>query len=338
MDLSLLLNNGEGPDGDRGSSGMQPGYHIFIKPPSLIAFKIIESFIKKIIKTITKVLKIGGFPIPILPNLELLHGIRMGFTIGEKIGFKFQMEKFKIYCVVKTKGGFAVSCDLGVDYLTILKDAKKWVGKIGKKLFDKAGKAFMEVKEALGDFAEDIAEGAKKVFTDLKEKAKKAYADAKNAVTILHDKTKKALGHIKIAKENSARAVRKAANELENALYEISDRLDAHLNYLGNKIKNLAAKLKQWFVKTFRKREWERSKAHYEAQKRRYDSEKNNEINEKFTQKDIKIREAENLEKEEVNAANIEIKKCEDDEIKGDQDKWRKNLAYEEAIQKLKEL
>merc|ERR1712160_208047 len=171
----------------------QPGFHVFVKPPPL---DILGNLIEKILKTITKVLKIGSFSIPSLPRLD---GIEMGFTIGEKLGFKFQIKSFSMSCVIRTKGGFAVSCKLGLDFLSIFNDIGKWIGKMGKKLFDATGKAFMEVGATLGDFAGDIAEGAKKFFTGLKDVAKKAKEN------------------IKKANDKAARAVSKAADDCKKA-------------------------------------------------------------------------------------------------------------------------
>merc|ERR1711957_890105 len=199
-----------------------------IKPPPL---DILGNFIEKILKTITKVLKIGSFSIPSLPRLD---GIEMGFTIGEKLGFKFQIKSFSMSCVIRTKGGFAVSCKLGLDFLSIFKDIGKWIGKMGKKLLDATGKAFMAIGDALGDFAGDIAEGAKKVFTGIVDVAKKAYEGAKKAVTFLHDKTKKALGNIKKAHDKAVKAVSKAVDDCKKAFESIGRALDGAINALGN--------------------------------------------------------------------------------------------------------
>merc|ERR1712166_1233951 len=113
-------------------------------------------------------------------------------------------------CVIRTKGGFAVSCKLGLDFLSIFNDIGKWIGKMGKKLFDATGKAFMEIGATLGDFAGDIYEGAKK------------------AVTALKDKTKKAKENIKKANDKAARqsvklqmTVKKPLNQLEENLMEL---------------------------------------------------------------------------------------------------------------------
>ena len=59
MDVNILLNLGTGPDGDRGSSGMPPGFHVFIKPPPM---DFIGDFIQNIFDSLTKVLKVGNFP------------------------------------------------------------------------------------------------------------------------------------------------------------------------------------------------------------------------------------------------------------------------------------
>jgi len=329
LDLNLLINFGTGPDGDKGSSGMQPGFHVFLKPPPL---DIIGNFVQKIVNSLTKVLKIGNFPIPKFPAIS---GIEIGFTLGEKIGFKFAIRGFSIACVVKTKGGFGVSCKLGLDFLTILNDMGKWVARMGKKLFDEAGKAFMVVAGAIGDFVGDIAAGAKKFFTGLANAAKAAYEGAKKAVKWLHEKTKEAIRSIQRAHVHAANAIKKAKEDLDGSLVWINNKFNKALHDVNKEILNFINKIaKAIFAPGKLKKERKRA----EEKKKLLESQKAAEENAKKAEKERKISEIERIEREEVDAANEEVDHCMKDENEAEQDKWRKSFAYERAVQRLNDL
>merc|ERR1712151_455608 len=239
-----------------------PGFHVFIKPPPL---DIIGTFINSIVNSITKVLKIGNLPIPKFPSLS---GIQMGLAIGEKIGFRFQIKDFSISCVIKTKGGFGISCKLGLDFLSIFLDGLKWIANIGKKLFDAAGKAIMVVGQKLGEFASDIADGAKQIFNDAKEVAKKAWEGAKKAVNFAKEQTKKAVQAIKNVHEKAKKAFSNAANAIKNAFNDIGKKFDKAIRDLGNAIKNLGKAIGKFFTSIFNKNKYKREKAKKKKLKR----------------------------------------------------------------------
>lgn len=328
MDINLLINLGAGPDGDKGSSGMQPGMHVFIKPPPI---NIIGVFIEIVIKTLTKVLKVGNFPVPKMPTLG---GIQMGFTIGETIGFKFQISKiFSISCVVKTKGGMAISCKLGLDFLSIFIDAGKWIAKMGKKLFDAAGKAFMSVASALGDFVSDIANGAKKIFSDLKQVCKKALIFAKQQLKKLKETTRKLLNKAKQIHDKAIQVFNKVGKKIKNAFDNIGRKLNGFINKLGKDIANLAKKI---FNSVFHPQKYKRQKMEKEAAKKKLEEQKEKEEEEE----ENKIKKEENEEgvEREENFANVEVENAQVDEVSGEKEQWKKELEYQDIKQKLKEI
>jgi len=333
MDLNILINLGAGPDGDRGSSGMQPGFHVFIKPPPL---DIIGTFVNAIVNSVTKVLKIGNLPIPKFPTIS---GIQMGFTIGEKCGFRFQIGKsFSISCVIKTKGGFGISCKLGLDFLTILLDGLKWIANMGKKLFDATGKLVMAVGQKLGEFASDIADGAKQIFKDAKEVAKKVWEGAKKAVNYMKEKTKKAIQAIKNVHEKAKKAFSNAANAINNAFKDIGRKFDKAIRDLGNAIKKIGNAIGKFFTSIFNKSKYRRDKARKEAEKRAKEQQRAKERAAAQARHNAEVARIKAQEAKEEEEAENEKRNCLDDENHSQLDQWRKNLLYQRAIKNLNDL
>merc|ERR1712032_1752940 len=122
-------------------------------------------FIKTMYGTLTKILKVGNLQVPILPIFE---DIEIGFYLGTKIGFKVKIQSFSFMCTVKNKGGkISLGCQMDLGYLSIVKDAGKWIATEGKKLFDKHGKVIAEFASDANDFINDIGNGAKKIMENL---------------------------------------------------------------------------------------------------------------------------------------------------------------------------
>jgi len=333
MDLNFLINLGVGLDGDKGFSGMPAGFHVFIKPPPI---DIIGTFINALVTTITKVLKVGNFPTPKFPTLS---GVEMGFSIGEKIGFRFQIGKlFSITCFIKTVDGFGISCKLGVDFISIVLEGVKWIAKMGKKLFDLAGKAIMVVGQKIGEFATDIAEGAKIVLKEIADVAKEGLRIAKKVVKVLHEETKKVIKKIVEIHNTIKKAISKAwkalgetvkaivdkfAKILENIgkaivgfLYDVGEYIFAHHNYLRKK------REKERKQREYKKRQAQRQKE-IDAKKREYAA----------WEKEQRRKEREDEEKLE-NEKRDKI----DKENDAQQDAWRKNILYQRAEKNLNDL
>merc|ERR1712032_243111 len=167
------------------------------------------------------------------PKVPSLSGIQMGFAIGEKLGFRFQIGKsFSISCVIKAKGGFGISCKLGLDFLSIFLKAGEWIANMGKALFDATGKVVMKVGQKLGEFASDIADGAKQIFNNAKEAAKKAWESSKRAVDFAKEKTKDAVKAIKNVHTKAKKAFSDAANAINIAFKKIGKKFDKKIKDL----------------------------------------------------------------------------------------------------------
>merc|ERR1712032_418887 len=295
MDYNILINMGNGPDGDKGSSGTLPGFHVFMKPPPLT---IISDMISGMVNSLAKILKVGNFPIPKLPSLS---GIYIGYFIGEKIGFRFQVKKFSITCFIKFIGGFGISCKLGMDWLSIFEDAGKWIAKIGKKLFDNSKKAFMKVSAKLDDFTKE----------------------AKEAITKITSAKKKAVNEIK-----------KAANNLKKEIDKIGKKLNSAINRLGREISDLGNKIGKWFESIFNKNKWKRERNAKEADKRNKEKEK------KEKEKKEKDKYNKEVKKIEDKVKNAEKKRrdLKNQKLNEEADLWRKKLMYQKAIERLNDL
>jgi len=328
MDYNILINMGNGPDGDKGSSGTLPGFHVFMKPPPLT---IISDMISGMVNSLAKILKVGNFPIPKLPSLS---GIYIGYFIGEKIGFRFQVKKFSITCFIKFIGGFGISCKLGMDWLSIFEDAGKWIAKIGKKLFDNSKKAFMKVSAKLDDFTKDIAIGSKKIFNDAKNKAKKAYENVKKSVKNVAKEAKEAITKITSAKKKAVNEIKKAANNLKKEIDKIGKKLNSAINRLGREISDLGNKIGKWFESIFNKNKWKRERNAKEADKRNKEKEK------KEKEKKEKDKYNKEVKKIEDKVKNAEKKRrdLKNQKLNEEADLWRKKLMYQKAIERLNDL
>merc|ERR1711957_1162429 len=281
LKLNMLLNMGTGPDGDKGSSGMQPGVHLLLDLPPI---DIIGDFIRFIINTLTKVLKIGNFPIPRLPGIP---GIELGFTLGEKIGFKFAVKGFNISCVIKTVGGFGISCKLGLDFLTI--------------------------------------------FNGLKNVAKAAWNGAKKAVDYLKNKTKEAIASLGKALGIDQKHIDNINNFCKNQLKNIG-------NFFSSGISKLWSAINDFGKAIFAPGKYKKEKARKEEQKRLLEIQRDNEKNAAAAKAAKEIEDVKRRMKEETEKGEKDITNCEIEEVKGEQNQWRKNLAYHVAAQNLIEL
>ena len=272
MDVNILLNLGAGSDGDRGSSGMPPGFHVFIKPPPM---DFIGDFIQNIFDSLTKVLKVGNFPVPKFPSLS---GVEMGFSLGETMGFKFHTPVFSMSCVIKTKNGFGISCKIGLDFLTILKDVGKWIASMGKKLFDAAGKKFMEIADVLGvgNFVKDIAAGAKKVFKGIENAAKAAKKVATKVVASLKDSTKKAVNKIKDVHKKAAKKLKNAKDKAARSIKFAAKLFDGSISKLAKEIKKIISEI---LKSIFSPGKLKKEKKAKEQKKRDLKKQKNDELN-----------------------------------------------------------
>jgi len=329
LKLNFLMNFGTGPDGDKGSSGMQPGVHFLLHLPPI---NIIGDFIGFIVNILTKVLKIGNFPTPQLPGIP---EIEMGFTLGEAVGFKFAVTGFSISCVIKTVGGFGISCKLGLDFLTIMKDlingVGKWIGKMGKKLFDEAGKAFMAIDAFLGGLGIDVGAGAKAIFNGLKNVAKAAWNGAKKAVDYLKNKTKKAIADLGKALGIDQKHIDNINNFCKNQLKNIGNFFSSSISKLGSAINDFGKAI-------FAPGKYKKEKARKKEAKRLLEVKRDNEKNAAAAKAAKEIEDVKRRMKEESEKGEKDITNCEIEEVKGEQNQWRKNLAYHVAAQNLIEL
>jgi len=328
LDLNILANLGKGPDGDYGSSGLQEGLHIFIRPPPM---DILGKFIESIVDNLGKIMKCGEIPVPEIPKLE---GVELGFTLGKMIGFKMQIKNFSIQCLVKTEDGLAVSCKIGLDVLSVFSDAGKWIAKMGKELFDKAGEKLAEFAQAAGDFFEDIGEGAKKFMNNLVDGAKVALEKVSEFKEKVKEKAKEAVKKFgddcKKIKDKADKAVKKAVEKTKAAFKKIGKKFDGAIKKAGAAIKDLGKKI----LKIFNRKKYEANLKAEKAKKIKYEKAK---LKEKLTAEKLQIKEklaAAKLEKIELIAAEKLKKKAEDDEKDAEEEEEVKNSAYLKALQR----
>lgn len=305
MDLNLLMNLGKGYDGDRGSSGMQAGFHIYAQPPPL---DILGTFINAGMKAFKKIMRCKNLPIPKLPTL---NGVKMGFSFGERIGFRFDIGAFDFSCVIKTKGGWSISCKIGGDFWEILKNAGKWIAKKGKELFDKAAKELISFAGDTEDFVNDIGKGAKKFLTDLSGKAKETWNKAKDKVKKAKAKVKNAVEKKKKAAEKAGKAIAAAGKKAADSIKKIGSKLGGSIKKLGNDIKNFAKKI---FGSIFRRRKYKKRKRNAEKKKRELEAQKRREEAAARALEAKEKQAARNTQKAEEAAADREIASAQNEE------------------------
>lgn len=312
---------GKGADGDRGSSGMPAGIHIFMKPPPM---GILGSFIKQIVKGISKLMKCGGIPVPKLPNL---NNVQMGFTIGEQIGFKIKIGSFEYQCMLRFKGKLAISCKTKLGFLSIFKDEFKWVAKQGKALFDASEAAFMAFAASpAGEFAADIGKGAIKFMGDLVGGAKVALEAAKKTYEAAKKKVENAKKGINNAAKKAEKLLGDASKALGNTLKNIDDEVGKWMSgALKNALKGLKCGKKCRRKKRDRKRK--------EATDRKEKEIAAAEVEDAKKYKEIK--EQENREKD---AARQEVANAEREEKIAQDDEVNKNGALSIALQRQQDL
>jgi hypothetical protein len=270
MDCNILINFGKGLDGDTGSSEMPAGIHVFFRPPPM---DILGIFLEGIVNTMLKVLKIGFLPMPKLPRLD---GISFGLSLSQNFGFRLKIKSFEVMCMIRTTPKFAISCDLDWSgILSFFSDAGKWIAKQGKIFFDNAKKAIMEFGAAIGDFAKDVAAGAKIAAKAIVEAGKKIYEGAKKALNFAKQKALQAVnavaGAVKELAKHVIEGLKKAAAFLKNALSNIA-------NSIGNAIKNLANAIaniiKNIWNSIFNRKKYQRQKREKEERKKKLEEQK----------------------------------------------------------------
>jgi len=322
LDYNVLINLGKGADGDRGSSGMPAGIHIFMKPPPM---DLIGGFIRSIVKNIGKVIKCGGMPLPKLPNI---NNVEMGFTLGAKIGFKIKIASFEYSCMIKIEGGLALSCKIGLGFLSIFKNQFKWIAKQGKALFDAAGKVYAEFAASpLGNFAAEIGEGAIKFMGNLVKGAKVLYDNAKVKLQEAKKKVEAAGKKIGAAAEKCKKAILKIG-EKSKEFFKNCDKLIGDLkNLLGKVWKKIYRSPKTKRNDRRKKRDREAKKVEQERLKAERQVADANEITN-----------ANNIRDAEIAQENKELSDAQKEEQDAQDDENNKNSAYEAAIQRQKDL
>merc|ERR1712032_100632 len=199
--MGILVNKG-GRKGDRGSSGMAPGLHIYFQPA---IFNPIELFVKTVVDILTMILKISNTDIkmPKIPGFSL-KGTAFGISVEEDgIRFKLNiiMDKkslFSLKCVLNTKSfsDFDLDCDFDGNLIQMIKAGAKIILKYVKK-------GFLAAKKAICTFGVAVKDKAVEIYGKMKKKAisiyKKAKKFAENMITQAKAGIKRIEKEIKIA-------------------------------------------------------------------------------------------------------------------------------------------
>jgi len=337
LDMNILINLGKGLDGDRGSSGLPAGFHVFFSPPP---FDILNNYIKAVFNAFAKILKVGSLPAPKLPSIT---GINMGFHIGAEVHYSLRLgSAFSMRCKVKMNGlKPEAGCKINLDFISIFSEAGKWIAKMGKELIDKTGKKIAEFSNKAGDFAKDISDGAKKHFDDMVDGCKEAYdAAEKEAVKVYNsaaneiNKCNQAIGN---AAKDCEQGIKDVTKATEKAVNDVVDKFKGPINSLGKGIKDLGNKI-GGLLNPKKKRRDKRKKKEKEREKREMEAQRQREIDQKNNEKQHRINQyndEKNRKTNELNAKKNEEQRKIDE---SNRIKDEKNNAYQEALQARREM
>merc|ERR1719331_73077 len=168
LDMNILINLGKGLDGDRGSSGLPAGFHVFFSPPP---FDILNNYIKAVFNAFAKILEAGC-----KINLDFISIFseagkwiaKMGKELIDKTGKKIAEFSNKA-------GDFAKDISDGAkkhfdDMVDGCKEAYDAAEKEAVKVYNSAANEINKCNQAIGNAAKDCEQGIKDV-TKATEKA-----------------------------------------------------------------------------------------------------------------------------------------------------------------------
>merc|ERR1712032_346776 len=249
-DLNVLINLGSFA-GNKGSSGLNPGFHLYFKPPQFNSKDInpIIKFMETQINTMRRVLKIGRKSQEInLPRIPNLKGTEIGIYVGKDIRIKFDIVKnkkklFEMLCIFslnRREKTFKHECEFGADYVSIIQQKGKIFLAKGKKTLKSSKDSFMNFKLPLfnRNFSKIILNKAKEIYEKLKNAAKKALDYSKKNLANLQLKTKKALLDLKKAKENVFNFINKVGDKMKDFFINLVKNLDEQMAKLLKKNKS----------------------------------------------------------------------------------------------------